>query len=161
DGSCVLSQAKNNLGRLDLPSLRYRVESAQIPTSEGPANVGRLVFIGESDRRVADILGENAGEAEDRCERHAGAGGLTDHPPGRGGRPPPASTLKPARAEGIPERTLRRARARARVRTARSGFPARAVWTLLPVEHTASPAAEQSGQSGQSGQDSERGRTGR
>ena len=27
DGSCVLSQAKNNLGRLDLPSLRYVIDS--------------------------------------------------------------------------------------------------------------------------------------
>jgi 5S rRNA maturation endonuclease (ribonuclease M5) len=56
DGACVVSQIKNNLGRLDLPSLKYRIDSAIIDTEEGPADVGRLVMIGESDRSVADIL---------------------------------------------------------------------------------------------------------
>ena len=56
DGSCVISQIKNNLGRLDLPSLRYRIEEAILDTDEGPASVGRLVMLGESDRSVADIL---------------------------------------------------------------------------------------------------------
>ena len=36
DGSCVMSQAKNNLGRLDLPSLRYIIQSAEVPTPKDP-----------------------------------------------------------------------------------------------------------------------------
>ena len=51
DGSCVISQAKNNLGRLDLPSLRYRIDPASVDTDEGPAEVGKLIMLGESDRR--------------------------------------------------------------------------------------------------------------
>lgn len=39
DGSCVISQAKNNLGRLDLPSLGYRIESHTIETDDSPAEV--------------------------------------------------------------------------------------------------------------------------
>jgi hypothetical protein len=58
DGSVVISQVKNNLGRLDLPSLRYRIDSETITTEEGPAEVGRLVMLGESDRSVADILSD-------------------------------------------------------------------------------------------------------
>ncbi|MGH4027292.1 MAG: hypothetical protein ACRDRV_22205 [Pseudonocardiaceae bacterium] len=38
DGSCVVSQVKNNLGRLDLPSLRYVVESVTVQTTEAPAS---------------------------------------------------------------------------------------------------------------------------
>jgi hypothetical protein len=70
DESCVISQVKNNLGRLDLPSLRYRIDSATIDTEEGPAEVGRLVMLGESDRSVADILSDrntrdNSDDVED------------------------------------------------------------------------------------------------
>ena len=50
DGSGVISQVKNNLGRLDLPSLRYRIEEAFVPTETGDAKVGRLVMLGESER---------------------------------------------------------------------------------------------------------------
>jgi hypothetical protein len=56
DGSCVISQIKNNLGRTDLPSLRYRIEEAALDTDEGPASVGKLVMLGDSDRSVSDIL---------------------------------------------------------------------------------------------------------
>lgn len=36
DGTCVMSLIKNNLGRADVPSLRYRVESVPFDTPEGP-----------------------------------------------------------------------------------------------------------------------------
>jgi AAA domain len=58
-GAVVISQAKSNLGRLDLPSLRYVIESATVPTVEDePARVGRLVFVGESKRTVHEILAD-------------------------------------------------------------------------------------------------------
>jgi hypothetical protein len=88
DGSCVLSQSKNNLGRLDLPSLRYIVESVELSTSEGPAYVGRLVFTGESDRSVADILGDSGPESISRDERDNAVGWLTDYLIANGGEMP-------------------------------------------------------------------------
>jgi hypothetical protein len=148
DGSCVLSQAKNNLGRLDLPSLRYVIDSAAVPTDEGPTHVGRLRFTGESDRSVADILNDASGEADELGERDAAGGFLVDYLTTKGGQAPVADILKAARAEGIPERTLRRARSRVGVTADRSGFPARAVWTL-PADHTTSPKGPQFGQFGQ------------
>jgi RecA-family ATPase len=68
DGSCVVSQVKNNLGRLDLPSLTYVIKSATVETSEGDAKVGRLHFTGESERSVRDILAD-AGSSLERTER--------------------------------------------------------------------------------------------
>jgi hypothetical protein len=74
DGSCVISQVKNNLGRLDLPSLRYCIDSATVDIEEGPAEVGKLAMLGESDRSVADILsdrdrnGRNDGDDQDEVE---------------------------------------------------------------------------------------------
>lgn len=130
DGSCILSQAKNNLGRLDLPSLRYVVNSAEVPTEEGPAFVGRLEFTGESDRSVNDILGDATGDGEARADRDSAAEWLIDYLARHGGEAPVADLIKAARAEGIAERTLRRARTRAKVTADRSGFPARSVWRI-------------------------------
>lgn len=56
EGTCVISQVKNNLGRVDLPSLSYRIENFVLPTKTGPTEVGRLVMTGESSRSVGDIL---------------------------------------------------------------------------------------------------------
>lgn len=64
DGSCVITQAKNNLGRLDLPSLKYRIESVELDTDEGKADVGKLVMLGESERTASEILASSGdGEA--------------------------------------------------------------------------------------------------
>jgi hypothetical protein len=56
DGRHVMSQVKNNLGRLDLPHLEYVIESATVPTDDGPADVGLLRWTGESDTSVQEIL---------------------------------------------------------------------------------------------------------
>jgi len=64
DGRCVISQVKNNLGRLDLSNLGYVIRSAAVPTADGDAHVGRLEFIGESDRSVSDILADAGSPSE-------------------------------------------------------------------------------------------------
>ncbi|MEO3780375.1 AAA family ATPase [Micromonospora sp. B11E3] len=160
DGSCVMSQAKNNLGRLDLPSLRYVVESVEVPTDEGPAYVGKLTITGESDRSVADILGDGAaGDGDTRMERDNAAAWLRDYLVGQGGEAAWADVRKAARAEGIAERTLQRARARAGVTVEREGFPSRTFWRLNPG-HGASPVAPVTPQSRQSRHVPEAGATG-
>lgn len=64
----VMTQTKNSLGRLlDLPSLGYRIDSTDVITPKGVANVGRLEFTGPTDRSVEDTLSapidtEEAGE---------------------------------------------------------------------------------------------------
>lgn len=135
DGSCVLSQAKNNLGRLDLPSLAYRVVSAEVTTLDGPTQVGRLEFTGEAARHVSDILAEADQPSDSRADRDAAAEWLTAYLTNHGGSAPFAEITKAARADGIPERTLRRARDRAHVATRTEGFPARTTWHLT-TEHT-------------------------
>lgn len=54
--TCVVSQVKNNLGRLDLPHLTYTIDSVIIDTDDGPSEVGALRWTGESDRSAEDLL---------------------------------------------------------------------------------------------------------
>jgi len=130
DGACVISQAKNNLGRLDLPSLGYRIESAVIPTDDGPAEAGRLVMVGETERSVRDILAETGADPEARSERDEAAGWLRDYLIQHGGSGKAAEIIRAARADGIAEATLKRARKRAGIATTRQGFGQGSVWSL-------------------------------
>ena len=59
---------KSNLGRIDVPGLTYRVDGVEIATDEGPASAGLLVWTGETDRRVRDIMADADGEHSDRDE---------------------------------------------------------------------------------------------
>ena len=126
----MISQVKNNLGRLDLPSLRYRIEPATVDTDEGPAEVGKLVMLGESDRSVSDILCDRHTDDDDRSERDEAAAWLLDCLTSDGGSAKASDAIKAAAAHGIAKTTLTRARKRAGVRSAKHGMTGGWVWTL-------------------------------
>jgi hypothetical protein len=129
DDACVLSQAKNNLGRLDLPSLGYVIDSVKIPTDEGEADVGKLRFTGEVERSVSEILGERGG-ADERAERDEAAEFIRDYLADLpSGEAPAGEVLKAGKAAGFAERTLQEARRRAGVRTQKSDFGGGWVWS--------------------------------
>ena len=132
DGSCVLTQVKNNLGRLDLPSLRYVIDDATVDTDEGPARVGRLRFIGESSRSVYDILRDGGDGGADRMERDEAVAWLRGYLADQGGEASPTDTKKAGTAAGFSQRTIERIRPKAGVKTQRHGFGpgAKYVWSL-------------------------------
>ena len=141
DGTQVISQTKNSLGRSNLPSLAYRLISATVPTRKGDTDVGRFVLDGESERSVHDILASSGGAGETaektRAEeflRKALAGG-------------PRRTKdveeEAKEAHGISKRTLERARGILRIPAVqrptgppkgKAGTPAMEWWIALP-EH--------------------------
>ncbi|MFJ4339388.1 AAA family ATPase [Streptomyces sp. NPDC088915] len=129
DNDCrVMTQAKNSLGRSDLPSLAYNIESAEVPTKKGPAHVGRFVFLGEATRSVQDILAQ--GSDPDRGERDEAAEWLRGYLMDKGGEAPAKDVKKAAAADDISERTLQRAMRKAGVVSARAGFGKGAVWRI-------------------------------
>jgi len=163
DGSCVITLDKSTLGPKapDIPSLRYIIESAEVPTPEGPASVGVLVFQGETDRQVRDILAETTADPDGRAERDAAAEWLTGYLIDNGGEALSRDALKAARTEGFSGRTLQRALTRAGVTVCREGFPARTIWRLDTAGgHAQSPESPVAPQSRQSRQPPERGATG-
>lgn len=137
DGSCVISQVKNNLGPLDLPSLRYRVEPVTLDTPEGPAQWGRLVMLGETDRHVEAILRQaeqqgGGSDAEDLADVDAW---LLDLLRGRSGRSPAGEVLKQAGAVGFSRDQVYRAKKRLKIRSSKAEGWA---WTL-PDDQLNSP----------------------
>lgn len=144
DGSCVISQIKNNLGRLDLPSLRYVIQPATVDTEEGPAEVGRFLMTGESARSVADILSDR-GDEDDPSERDAAVEWIRHYlsDESRAGEAGAGDVLKAGKANGYAERTLQRARKRAGVETRKSDFGKGWVWALITTsENQSSPQGD-------------------
>lgn len=52
----ILSQAKNNLGRSDHPNLTYAIRDTIVETEDGDAHVGRLHWVGETERTAEQAL---------------------------------------------------------------------------------------------------------
>jgi hypothetical protein len=126
-----MSQSKSNLGSLTVPSLRYVIETCEVPTDEGVTEVGKLVFTGESDRSVEDILNSAGSSEPGGAEQLSGAAAwLVDYLVSKGGEAAVADIVKAARGEAIAERTLYRACGKARVVKSLAGFPARAIWSI-------------------------------
>lgn len=130
NGGCVISQVKNNLGRLDLPNLTYVIQSATIETDEGDCRIGRLHFTGESERSVRDILADGGLSAE-RTERAECAEWLRDLL-GTGDHRTKDVERDAENVHGFSRRTLARARKQIGVRAEQrtTGPKARNEWWL-------------------------------
>jgi RecA-family ATPase len=146
DGGRVMTQVKNSLGHDGLPSLTYVIEEAEVQTASGTARTGKFKFTGESKRSVEDILQEaRVGDLESRCERTEAEKWLLDYLTDHNRKAKAADVLKAAKADGIAESTLKRARFRMGVHSVRVGFGQGSEWSLDPSEP----------QSAHPGQDSE------
>lgn len=120
---------KNNLGRDDLPSLGFEIESFGVPTDDGTAWTSRLVWTGEVDTTIADAVRNAAADGDDRTATQEAAGWLEDYLADKG-EADSADVKKAAHAAGHSERTLQRARQKLRVSTRSDGFPRRSYWSL-------------------------------
>lgn len=138
DGTVILSQEKNNLGRLDLPSLTYVVQSAVIETEDGPSFVGRCHFTGESERSVGDMLAEGAtSTGGNKDERDEAARWLRDFMLSKnGGEAPAAEVLRSAEKDGLSKDAVKRAKKKVGVSSEKSSFGAGWVWRYNPGSDT-------------------------
>jgi hypothetical protein len=128
DGTKVISQTKNSLGRSDLPSLEYRIIEATIETPKGDTRVGRFKLDGQADRSVRDILGAQG--SEERSERTRAEEYLKAALSG-GPRATREVEDEAQNAHQITKRTLERARKELRVPARKIG----ADWYIsLPVQ---------------------------
>jgi len=127
----LLGQPKNNLGRTDLPSLTFGIESAFVTdTDEGPIWTGRVNWTGERDQSIRDAL-EAAGETADaRSATSEAADWLQDYLTSQGGSDDSATIKVAGSKAGHALTTLKRARQRIKATSHAEGFPRRTYWTL-------------------------------
>ncbi|MGW9460066.1 AAA family ATPase [Streptomyces globisporus] len=160
DNDCrVMSQSKNSLGRADLPSLSYNIETTEVPTKKGLAYVGRFAFTGESTRSVSEILAQ--GQEGDRGERDEAGAWLVDYLADNGGEASAGDVIKAAEKDGFAKHTIQRARSKAGVTSQKSGFGKGWVWVLSVTDAseedtkmtkaTPNPTSESSSSSSPSG----------
>ena len=109
------------------------VSLAYMVAHDETSGVGRIEWLGSSEHRAVDLLGE-PGSKEDHSERDEAADWIVSYLSSEGSEAPAKDVKKAARAAGFSERTLDRARQKAKVATGRSGFGKGAlyVWRLDP-----------------------------
>lgn len=142
DAVRLVGQPKNNLGRSDLPTLTFQIESHYVgDTDEGPVFTGRINWLGETERSITDVLAE-ADEGPDAGSATSEAGDwLVDHLTSQGGIDESAAIKKAGKKMGHSESSLKRARKRLRVESESSGFPLRTFWKLPDTQITESDDA--------------------
>lgn len=143
NGSLVVSRTKGNLG-LEPPSLAAQIVSERVLTDEGDTFVGRVEWLGETDRDARTLLAAVELDQEDRTERDSAAEWLEDFltptPDDAREKVPSRDVKKAARDAGFSERTLARARTALGVKVISEGFPRESFWSLPGDASSASRA---------------------
>jgi len=122
----LLGQPKNNLGSLDLPTLKFRIVQYTIPdTREDAIVTGRIEWLGESSRSINDVV---AMQGISRQERDA-ADWLSEYLAGRG-EVDFNEVIKAANQAGYSQRAIQRASKKLHVQIERKGFPSQTTWSL-------------------------------
>ena len=126
----LFGQAKNNLGPIDLPSIRYVIEEREVGEVGGEVITAvKVKWSGEDDRDFRSLV-ETAAQMTNRTEIHDAQEWLVDYLVHKGGGEESAIVKKDAAREGHNERTLKRAFARIKGETQSSGFPRKTHWML-------------------------------
>ncbi len=139
-GERLFATVKANMGRDDLPMVRFRLEEASVDTLDGPATVAVAIDLGEDDSgRSFDEVQRQMRRDSLSAERQAsGVRTVIDEAVdflavwlGAHDYSGKSSAIKAAAAElDIPEMTLKRARVRLKVAVSpRDGFGGETWWT--------------------------------
>jgi Bifunctional DNA primase/polymerase, N-terminal/AAA domain len=125
----LLGQPKNNVGRTDLPTLVFAIEEAVVAvTEEGQITAGRLVWIGERQESVHELLEAAREDAQVRTAVGEAASWLDDYLLAHGGRVASADVKREGKAAGHSETSLSRACRRLRLLVESEGFPRVTYW---------------------------------
>ena len=124
---------KNNLGRTDLPTLAFTIQSHPIDTDEGTAWTGRLEWGEELAESIAETMRRANIDDDDRSAAAEAADWLRDYMGMEGGQVPSADAKKAARQAGHSDKSLRAARERLKLKVIHHGFPRVTYWEFPPV----------------------------
>jgi hypothetical protein len=132
DGSCIISQEKASVGKLDLPNLRYRIDEVAVPTEEGPAMTAQFVMMGETDTSVSQIIADT--DPEQKSEQEACRDFIEDYVSELGGVAKSKDVKAAAKNEGYKPATIDRAKKVSKLEHASEGMPRITIWYLPDTE---------------------------
>ena len=125
----LLGQAKNNLGRQDLPTLTFRIESAHIAnTDEGPVWTSRLRWCGEREGSIRDVLQAADETPESRSAGDDAKDWMHDWLTSKGGSDLSATIKTEGAKAGHKPRRLHDARRKLKATVERDGFGGPTRW---------------------------------
>jgi hypothetical protein len=123
---------KNNLGRSDLPTFSFTIESFPVAVDDGNdlAWTGRLVWGESSAHSIHEAMERAAESAEQKSAATDAQHWLEDYLTLKGGVAESAKIKKAAYAAGHTDRSIRTARTRLKVEISEQGFPRHTWWSL-------------------------------
>lgn len=117
----LIDTVKNNLGRMDMPAISYRIVSVPLTTPKGElTDAPQLEILGNSDAKVEDIMRENGSDMY-RGQTKDAAEWLTEYIEENQGAVWAKDALKEGVKHDFKEQTLRRALKRTRCKSQRMG----------------------------------------
>jgi hypothetical protein len=130
----LIGQAKNNLGRSDLPTLSFQIASERVAESpDGDIWTAKVEWLGDSLRSINDAIIASAGSPHEQSAVAEALEWLTDYLEAAGG---PVESVKVKRAgnqAGHSVMSLQRARVKLNAVVSSVGFPKRSFWQLAVV----------------------------
>ena len=124
----VFANIKMNIAP-EPPAIGYRLVPDEL------RGCGRIEWLGESQHRAGDLLGERS---DDRTEVDEAAGWLAGYLTDAGSEAARKDVFRDGRVAGFTDATLKRAKDKAKVTHRSEGFPRQTVW-MLPVSPAGSP----------------------
>ena len=110
-GGRLFGVVKSNLGSGGT-TLGYRIGSVEVPTDDGPTQVGKIQWTGEKDLTIRDALAAKAADAQDNSMTTESVQWLEAYWEATGTVIDAAEAIREAGKVGIEKRTLQRARER-------------------------------------------------
>lgn len=108
----VMTQAKNSLGRDDLPSLLYSLEPVGLEVDGSSLETAKFVLQGVSSRTVAEVLHENRSDPDTVEERRNAAEFIRAYLEDADGEAPASEVLEAGIEAGYPRQSLKNARSK-------------------------------------------------
>jgi hypothetical protein len=144
DGLRILAQAKNNLGRMDVPPLKFAIENTLADTTTDGEEIytGKVVWRGEASINIQEAIELAGRDADDRTMISEAADWLKDYLAGHGGIDQASTIKKEAMKAGIKDWAVTRARKRVGAVTEKAGFQGPNCWRLPVSIPDAPPVVE-------------------
>ncbi len=121
--------AKNNLGRMDLPTLSFQIVNTFIAsTDDGDVTTGRVDWLSDSPLSIHDAIAATTTTKEEASAVDEASAWLTDYL-ATGGLDS-AKVKRAATSAGHSVRSVQRARSQLAIVVTTIGFPRKTIWTL-------------------------------